>query len=218
MSIHRTAAKRDHNELEIIKALRAAGYSVQQLSGTGVPDLLVGVGGVNVLLEVKNGLSASMTAAEVEWHTSWRGQVAVVYDARSALAEVARMLATITATREHEIAPALYQTTWTMSDLDDEIAHLAQQAASAIDEGAIVDCRKLDDATVVVRIVNDTEAEQVMVFETLAHGVLVYQLGNSHFCIARVTADQVKAALDRAITASRHDAIVAIQTEVHHDG
>lgn len=217
MSIHRTAARRDGNEREIIKALRAAGYSVQQLSGKGVPDLLVGIGGVNVLLEIKDGLSASMTPAEVEWHTSWRGQAAVVYDARSALAEVARMLSRVTAPG-HDIAPALYQTTWSMSNLDDEIAHLAQQAASAIDEGAIVDCRKLDDATVVVRIVNDTEAEQVMVFETLAHGVLVYQLGNSHFCIARVTADQVKAALDRAITASRHDAIVAIQTEVHHDG
>lgn len=218
MSIHRTAARRDGNEQEIIRALRAAGYSVQQLSGKGVPDLLVGVGGVNVLLEVKDGFSARMTAAEEFWHTSWRGQAAVVYDARSALAEVARMLSRITAPG-HDVAPALYQTTWTMSDLDDEIAHMAQQATAAIENGAIVDCRKLDEATVVVCLVSDAETEHVVVFETFAHGVLVYRLGNSHFCPARVTVDQVKSALDRAITTSQDNAVVDdVQAEDHHDG
>lgn len=93
MSVHRTAAKRDRNEQEIVAALRAAGYSVQQLSAKGVPDLLVGAGGVNVLLEIKSGASAKLTAAEAEWHRSWQGQVAVARDAATALQAVAAVLA-----------------------------------------------------------------------------------------------------------------------------
>lgn len=37
----RTAAKRDENEAEIVKGLRAQGYFVTHLSGKDVPDLLV---------------------------------------------------------------------------------------------------------------------------------------------------------------------------------
>lgn len=49
----RHARRRDANEPDIIEALRAAGASVQQLDGTGVPDLLVGYQGKTYLLEVK---------------------------------------------------------------------------------------------------------------------------------------------------------------------
>lgn len=38
MSIHRYAARRDGNEAPILKALRKAGYPVQQQSGKGIPD------------------------------------------------------------------------------------------------------------------------------------------------------------------------------------
>lgn len=40
MSIHRYAAKRDANELEIVAALRSIGVSVIFVSGKGAPDLI----------------------------------------------------------------------------------------------------------------------------------------------------------------------------------
>ena len=55
MTIHRRAARRDSNEVEIVRALIAAGASVTHLSGVdGLPDLLVGYQGRTVLLEVKH--------------------------------------------------------------------------------------------------------------------------------------------------------------------
>lgn len=47
------AAQRDPNEKPIMEALRKAGCLVTQLNGKGIPDLLVGVRGRFVLLEVK---------------------------------------------------------------------------------------------------------------------------------------------------------------------
>jgi len=79
----RRAGKVDDNQAEIVDALRRAGMSVQPLSsvGSGVPDLLVGFRGVNVLLEVKDGnkaLSAQkLTADQANWHGAWAGQVTV---------------------------------------------------------------------------------------------------------------------------------------------
>lgn len=77
MSIHRRAAKRDDNEDEIIKALKQVGCSVSQLSGTGVPDLLVGFRQHTYLLEVKER-KGTFTAAQKWWHETWLGQPAVV--------------------------------------------------------------------------------------------------------------------------------------------
>jgi hypothetical protein len=53
MSVHRYAAKRDENEPDIIKALRANGCVVWQLSGKGIPDLLVLHKGKKWLADVK---------------------------------------------------------------------------------------------------------------------------------------------------------------------
>ena len=50
----RRDAKRDSNEREIIDALEAAQCLVTQLSGKGLPDLLVYRAGKFYLLEVKN--------------------------------------------------------------------------------------------------------------------------------------------------------------------
>lgn len=85
MSLHRRAARRDSNEVQIVDALRAAGYTVQRLSEKGCPDLLVGGRGVNVLMEVKTGPAHKLTPDETAWHADWRGQVAVVYDDVDAL-------------------------------------------------------------------------------------------------------------------------------------
>lgn len=74
MSIHRHAAKRDSNEPAIIKALELCGASVQQLSGKGVPDLLVGIGGtINALVEVKDPKKGKLTPDQLDWHETWNG-------------------------------------------------------------------------------------------------------------------------------------------------
>lgn len=82
----RRAAKVDRNQAEIVAALRGVGASVQPIHrvGQGVPDLLVGRGGANYLLEVKMP-KEKLTPDELEWHLSWRGQVAVVYGIEDAL-------------------------------------------------------------------------------------------------------------------------------------
>lgn len=91
MSIHRRAARRDNNEVQIVAALTAAGASVTHLSAPGVPDLLVGYRGATLLLEVKTELGpqggrrgggASRPSAggdgtysrdQLAWRAAWRG-------------------------------------------------------------------------------------------------------------------------------------------------
>lgn len=90
----RRAARTDGNQAQIILALSTAGMSVQSLAGLGggVPDLLVGFGGVNVLLEVKDGEKPPSgrheTDCQVAWAERWRGQRAVVTTAEEAVRAV----------------------------------------------------------------------------------------------------------------------------------
>lgn len=53
----RRAARVDANQAAIAEALRSCGATVQLIHtvGKGCPDLLVGFGGINLLLEVKDG-------------------------------------------------------------------------------------------------------------------------------------------------------------------
>jgi Holliday junction resolvase len=53
----RRAARTDSNQTEIVAILRSLGCSVQMLHavGAGCPDLLVGVAGQNLLIEIKDG-------------------------------------------------------------------------------------------------------------------------------------------------------------------
>lgn len=80
----RRAAKLDANQAAVVALLRAHGCSVQSLAsvGGGVPDLLVGFRGVNVVIEVKDGEKAAsaraLTREQVAWHRGWAGQAAVV--------------------------------------------------------------------------------------------------------------------------------------------
>lgn len=80
-------AKRDENELNIVRGLEAFGFSVQRLSGGGLPDLLVGRANRNWLLEVKIG-AGRMNKLQKDWHARWRGHVAVVHTLEEALAAV----------------------------------------------------------------------------------------------------------------------------------
>jgi hypothetical protein len=88
----RRAARVDSNQSEIVAALRAVGVSVQPLHtvGKGCPDLLCGVRGTNLLLEIKDGnkppSARKLTPDEAAWHESWRGQVAIVESVDEAIA------------------------------------------------------------------------------------------------------------------------------------
>ena len=84
------ARKVDRNQGEIVKALEQAGCSVESLHrvGKGVPDLLVGRAGRNLLLEVKATQRAKPNERQNEWHTAWRGYVHVVRTVEDALRAV----------------------------------------------------------------------------------------------------------------------------------
>jgi hypothetical protein len=90
--MRRRAAKVDRNQAEIVAALRGIGVSVQPLHavGGGVPDLLCGQRGVNVLIEVKDGAKPpskrTLTGEQIDWRDAWRGQWATVKDVNEALA------------------------------------------------------------------------------------------------------------------------------------
>jgi hypothetical protein len=87
----RRAAKADTSQLEIVKKLRQCGVTVEpRISrvGQGVPDLLCGYRGRNILLEIKTGArdcDRRLTQDEQGWHESWSGQVAVVSDWEEAM-------------------------------------------------------------------------------------------------------------------------------------
>lgn len=85
----RRAARIDNNQSEIIERLRAIGCSVIPLHtiGRGCPDLLIGYEGVNILIEVKSE-KGKLTADQVEFHSRWRGAIAVARSADEAIAIV----------------------------------------------------------------------------------------------------------------------------------
>ena len=82
MKAHRV----DENQQEIVAAFRRCGASVQHLHevGQGCPDILVGLRGCNLLVEIKNG-DAPLNPVERDWHAAWRGQVAIVRSVEEAV-------------------------------------------------------------------------------------------------------------------------------------
>jgi hypothetical protein len=94
----RRAAHVDANHAQVMAALRKLGATAKSLAGVGkgMPDILAGFRGVNVLLEVKNpeaerGQKQAMqlTADEQAFHDTWAGQVAVVTSPEEAVRVVA---------------------------------------------------------------------------------------------------------------------------------
>jgi Holliday junction resolvase len=89
----RHRAKIDANQTAIVTALRAAGCAVQSLAtiGNGCPDILVGVRGVNYLIEIKDGSKTpsqrKLTPDEEKWHLLWKmfGQVDTAESVEQAL-------------------------------------------------------------------------------------------------------------------------------------
>jgi hypothetical protein len=66
----RRAAKRDANEPNIINSLRAGGWTVTQLSGKGLPDLMCMKDGEVHFAEVKMP-GGKMETAQVDLHEEW---------------------------------------------------------------------------------------------------------------------------------------------------
>ena len=77
----RLRAKVDSNHGEIVAAFKAMGVAVQSLAqmGGGVPDLLVAVGGVTWLVEVKTP-KGKETQAQEDFAKAWTGCRAIVRD------------------------------------------------------------------------------------------------------------------------------------------
>lgn len=90
----RRAAKIDDNQRDIVSALRQAGCSVQSLAGVGkgCPDLVVGFRDRNFLIEIKDGSKSpskrKLTQDEQNFHSMWKGHLAVVENVDEALRAV----------------------------------------------------------------------------------------------------------------------------------
>lgn len=75
----RRAARRDANHNAIADRFRALGCSVFETDrvGEGWPDLVVGVLGVNYLVEIKNPETrygrAGLSASQTRFNDAWRG-------------------------------------------------------------------------------------------------------------------------------------------------
>ena len=77
----RRNARIDKNHPEVVEAFRKLGASVLSLAplGRGIPDLLVAIGGVTWLIEIKSK-KGKENDLQIEWAENWRGARAVVRD------------------------------------------------------------------------------------------------------------------------------------------
>jgi len=87
----RHRARRDANHEEIVACLRSIGFSVLDLAavGGGCPDLVVGLAGINILCEIKDGSKSpsarQLTPDQQEFFATWHGEVWVVKDNQDCL-------------------------------------------------------------------------------------------------------------------------------------
>lgn len=88
--VRRYANRKDANQGPIVDALREAGCSVEVMHTPC--DLLVGIAGKNVLLELKDGAkppsARKLTKDQIEFRKNWRGQFAVVETIEQAIKAV----------------------------------------------------------------------------------------------------------------------------------
>lgn len=90
----RRAARVDGNHGEIVSALRAIGASVYDASavGGGFPDLVVGLRGVTLLVEVKNPKQPPskrrLKPLQQQFHAAWRGSSVMVVETPEAAIEL----------------------------------------------------------------------------------------------------------------------------------
>lgn len=75
----------DANQVQIVKELREAGYSVIDIHviGGGVPDLIVAQqGGRTILVEIKASWRKNLTDDERDFFMAWRGDKIVATSAK----------------------------------------------------------------------------------------------------------------------------------------
>lgn len=86
----RRLARVDNSQSEIVFDLTCMGFTVlhtHQL-GNGAPDFVAGRGGIDILVEVKNGPKDTLTPAELKFHQQWHGApVLIAWSAEMVLAE-----------------------------------------------------------------------------------------------------------------------------------
>lgn len=74
----------DANQPEIDSAFEKLGCSVAKISsmGDGIPDRIIGIRGVNLLVEVKDGKKPpskrKLTEQQEKFHSEWKGSVNIV--------------------------------------------------------------------------------------------------------------------------------------------
>ena len=80
----RKRGRTDSNQSQVVDDLRKLGISVAITSnlGDGFPDLLLGYGFKNLLVELKDGdnkppSACKLTDDEIDWHEAWRGEAIV---------------------------------------------------------------------------------------------------------------------------------------------
>lgn len=72
----------DHNQSEIVAALRELGVSVVSVAdhGRGLPDLVMGYRGRAYLCEIKNGkLGWKLTPAQKKFRSTWNGGTPLIF-------------------------------------------------------------------------------------------------------------------------------------------
>lgn len=83
----------DHNQNEIVKALRSAGATVRIVSSvSNFVDIVVGFRGQNYLMEIKDGnkppSGQMLTPGEFKFQVEWEGNVSNINSIDSALAAI----------------------------------------------------------------------------------------------------------------------------------
>ena len=97
MANGRLRGRRDANHAELVGVARVLGASVLDLAdvGSGCGDILLGILGRNVIVEIKDGSkppsARRLAPQEVEFHESWRGEIAIVKSTREMIALVRRI-------------------------------------------------------------------------------------------------------------------------------
>lgn len=80
MTMPKHGGQRDSNQAEIMKAANEIpGCTAIDLGafGCGMPDILIGWRGQNLLAEIKRP-KGKLNALQVEWHKEWTGQVRII--------------------------------------------------------------------------------------------------------------------------------------------
>jgi len=86
----------DENQSDIVSGLRQLGMMVSDTHevGKGFPDIVVGIHGLNILLEIKNDKMVpskqKLTPEETIWHKAWKGQIDIVKNIDEAVEVVNR--------------------------------------------------------------------------------------------------------------------------------